>query len=420
MALGHPTIQETSREAEASSRRTDEFRPSGETDSIDLVELFLDSLVISARNLKRFAIVVAASVLVSVLIVTVVLKPYFTGTTKILPPQQNQSTSAALLSQLGSLAGLIGAPAKSPADLYTAMLKVDPVQDALIRKFDLQKVYGVKTFVHARKKLSENTNISSTREGIITVAVTDLDKKRAADLANAYITELSNLTQQVAVTEAAQRRLYFANQLEKTKGDLANAEVEMKKTQLTTGMIQPEGQAKVTIEAIARLQGEITAKTVELQGMRSFATENNPVIVRGEQELSALRGQLARLQGQQASREKSSLLSAAEVPTAGLEYVRRLRDVKYQETIYELLARQLEIAKIDESKDAAFIQVLQPAVEPELKSGPYRTGIVAGTFLVSSGLCFFWAILSAWFERRPLSPQHRQRFAELRNSFSGK
>jgi tyrosine-protein kinase Etk/Wzc len=383
-----------------------------EAASVDLVKVVMDAVLIMLRRKVRIAAIVGAATLLAI-VVALILKPYYTGTTKLLPPQQSQSISSALLSQLGPLASLVGSASKTPADLYTAILRVDPITEAIIQRYKLKDVYGVPTIAHARRRLLEKTQISSGREGIITVAVEDSDKNRAADLANAYVEEMGKLLQSVAVTEAGQRRLFFANQLANAKENLANAEVELKKIQQQTGLIQPEGQARATIESIARLRGEVTAKRVELQSMRTFATERNPNVVRGESELAALQNQLAQLEGQTKDPTRSSIIAAGDVPSAGLEYVRRLREVKYQETVFELLAKQLEIAKIDESKEAGFIQVLQKAQPPELKSGPYRGGIVAGVFVLSFLLCFLWALGQAWFVQQPLSRQSSEHWRAM-------
>jgi uncharacterized protein involved in exopolysaccharide biosynthesis len=194
------------------------------------------------------------------------------------------------------------------------------------------------------------------------------------------------LTQHLAVTEASQRRLFFEQQVQQAKDSLANAEVALKETQQKTGMIQLDSQAKAMLEAIGKLKAQVAAKEVELQAMKSFATEQNPDVVLTQEQLSALRGQLAKLEKQQPTDSADPFMAAEKVPAVALEYVRRLREVKYQEAIFELLAKQYQAAKLDEAKEAAVIQTVDPAITPDKKSSPERAlilgiGLIGGFFL---------------------------------------
>jgi uncharacterized protein involved in exopolysaccharide biosynthesis len=302
----------------------------------------------------------------------------YTATTKILPPQQGQSNAVAILGQLGALGG--GAAAalgvENPSAMFVAMLKSRTVADTLIQKFELQKVYESERLTGTRKALAGNTKISADRrDGVITVEVDDKDPKRAADLANAYVEELEGLTLDLAVSEAGQRRLFFEKQLQKAKQDLANAEIELQKLQEKTGIINPSGQASLSVAAAAGLRAQITAKEVQLSTLRAFATDQNPDLVRTEKELEGLRTQLVKT-GKVSEEKGDVLLGIGKVPGASIEFIKKYRDVKYYETLFELLARQYEIARIDEAKNATLIQVLDRAVPPELKAKPARSRIV--------------------------------------------
>jgi uncharacterized protein involved in exopolysaccharide biosynthesis len=167
--------------------------------------------------------------------------------------------------------------------------------------------------------------------------------------------------------------LFYEQQLDKAKEDLARAEVGLKQTEEATGVFSLEGQGKAAVESSARLQAQIAAKEVELRSLSSFATEQNPDLLRAREELAGLRQQLAILQ----SKESHTELSTGKFPEAGLKYVRKLREVKYRETLFEILARQYEAAKLDESKNAAVIQTLDDAVVPEKPSFPHH-----GTFTI--------------------------------------
>jgi tyrosine-protein kinase Etk/Wzc len=347
----------------------------------------LDPLIVIARGKWFIFVVTSAAAALSVLY-ALLAPPIYTSTVKILPPQQNQSIAASLAGQLGGLANLAGRDIgiRNPNDTYLAMLHSRLVADALIRRFGLQQLYRQKNLTYTRERLELATQIQSGKDGVISIAVEDSDAQRAAELANGYVEELRQLNQKIAVTEAGQRRSFFQTQLEKAKEDLANAELELRKTQEATGVIQIEGQAKAAIEATAKARAQIAAKEVQLRALRGFATDRNPEVMQLQEEIAGLQSQLGRLEQDEGRRYE---VPVGKMPAAGLEYVRRLREVKYQETIFELLARQYEVAKIDEAKEGAVVQVLDPAAVPEIRTRPRRTLIV----LFSTVMGFMGAVL---------------------------
>jgi uncharacterized protein involved in exopolysaccharide biosynthesis len=257
------------------------------------------------------------------------------------------------------------------------------------------RIYGAKNMTDMREQLLSSTVITTGREGVISISVDDKDPKRAAQLANAYVDELYKMNKNLAITEAAQRRVFFEKELLSTKDDLAAAEIDLRQTQEKTGIIQPDSQAKAMIESVAVLRGQIAAKEVQLRSMQSFGTEQNPDIMRTGQELEALRSELFKLQkGQNGGGDGDVYIATGKIPSAGLEYLRKLRNVKYYETILEVLSKQYEIARIDEARNVSLIQVVDPAIEPEKKSKPKRLIIVA--MFTMSGL--FLSILLAFVQ----------------------
>jgi uncharacterized protein involved in exopolysaccharide biosynthesis len=335
----------------------------------------------------------------------------YIATARILPPQQSQSSASAMLGQLGALAGVGSAQfaLKSPNELYVGMLKSRTVADNLIQRFDLKTVYGTGLLTTTRAALGRSTNIATGRDGLITIDVADRDPKRAAVLANGYIEELYKLTQKLAVTEASQRRLFLENQLQTVKNGLAQAEVELKKTQESTGLIRIEEQGRAIIESVARLQAQVAAKTVQLRAMRSFATEQNPEVQVVQQELAGLEAQLNKSEREQKLGGANVLVPTGRIPQAGLEYVRKFRDVKYYETIFELLAKQYEMAKLDEARDTSLVQVLDKAVEPEQRSSPARARIVIGTALSFGVLAALLAFAIEAWRKVQTDPRQMQR-----------
>jgi tyrosine-protein kinase Etk/Wzc len=191
----------------------------------------------------------------------------------------------------------------------------------------------------------------------------------------------------------------------------------LKRTQQSTGVFQIDSQARSLIESAASLRAQVVAKEVQLQGMRSYATEDNPSVVTTEQQLSALKAQLAKLGGTAQGSGSDFIVPKGKVPEAGMEYLRRLRDVKYYETISELIAKQFEIAKLDEARQGAIIQVVDLAEIPDVRSFPKRTitviGVTIFAFLVACG----WAIFVAGMRRMVKDPAERQRIETLKATF---
>ncbi|OQS30692.1 hypothetical protein B0T41_01785 [Chromobacterium violaceum] len=336
-------------------------------------------------------------------------KPVFTASGSIMPPQQQNSGVNGLLGQLGGLAGAAGSISglKSPNDLYIGMLQSRTVADRLIARFQLKERYGQDTLDATRKTLQSRTAISNGKDGLISISVDDYDPVFAAQLANGYVDELKRLNQTLAVTDAAKRRLFFEQQLKQTKEQLTNAETALKQTQEKTGLVQPEGQLPAIVNSVTQLRANIAAKEVQLEAMRSYATPQNPFYIRTEQELGGLREQLAKLE---TGKENGGdlMVPTGKVAQSGLEYLRRLREVKYQETIFELLAKQYELAKIDESKDSSLIQVLDAATPPELKSKPNRAMIMLTALLAGFMLGALGSLLHARLvkEKRPAQRLH--------------
>ena len=216
----------------------------------------------------------------------------------------------------------------------------------------------------ARKGLAHFTKVVSEKNGFIAVSVTDKDRLRVAAMANAYPEELRILTKTLAVTEASQRRLFYEDQLKQAKDALLAAELDFQQVQQSKGLVQLDAQAKAMIESLALLHAQVAAREVEVQALRSYSTEHNPELELAESELSSLRAEAARLE--QRNRPTGFAgLGLGDVPAAGMEYLRAEHEVKYRQAIFDLLLKQYDAAKLDEAKDAAIIQVVEPAIEPE-------------------------------------------------------
>ncbi|HEX4309154.1 MAG TPA: Wzz/FepE/Etk N-terminal domain-containing protein [Acidobacteriaceae bacterium] len=356
----------------------------------------LDVLIILAER-KRLIVLITAVFAVIAAVVSLLLPSWYTAEVTLMPPQQNSSLASAITSQLGNLgsvaalAGGGGLGIKNVNDMYVAMLRSQKVEDGMVDVFQLQHEYHSKLVSDARKQFENHTKVDgSGKDGLIHLSVEARTPKRALDLANGYVEEFRQLSKDLAITEAQQRAAFFQQQLEEAKNHLANAEVAMQQTEQTTGLIQLDSQAKVLIESAAMLRAQITAKEVQIQAMQTFATGENAQLIQAQQELESMQAQLAKLGGSEDS-ANSLIMPKGKLTQSGLDYIRKYRDVRYYETIFDILARQFEIAKLDQAKEGSLIQVVDPPVLPDRRSSPKRTL----TVIVATACGFFLAILIA-------------------------
>lgn len=388
----------------------------------------LDIMVLLSAN-KRFLLRFVLGVLVVATVVSFLLPVRYEAEVVLLPPQQNQSLGSSLLGQLGNM-GSLGALSslaggtlgiKNQADMYVALLKSRTVEDAMINRFGLMSEYHKKRMSDARKKFeSRSSVVAGTKDGLIRITLEDGDPKRAAEMANCYVEEFRRLSASLAITEAARRRLFFEQQLQQAKDDLTTAEEALKKTEQSTGVLQIDSQARSLIETAAILRGQVVAKQVQIQGMRSFASEDNPQLILAKQELASLQSQLEKLAGSQGDMDSDIILSRGKVTSAGLEYIRRLRDLKYHETVFQLLAKEFEIAKLDEAREGSIIQVVDAAVPPDKKSFPQRFLIIIAATILSFLIAVFWLMMRRSWNRALELPENQQRLEAIKQGWDEK
>lgn len=355
------------------------------------------------------------------LILCFALPVQYTTVTTIMPPKQTQSTTSFLNAQLGSFAeaaGGAGGLLKDPNAIYIGLLKSRPVADAIIAEFDLRNVYRAKDMTAARKELKENTEIASEKSTLISISVTDRNKSRAAAMANAYAEQLRILSKTISFTEASRRRLFFQEQVKSQKEELVAAEVAFQQVQLTKGLVQLDSQASVIIGSLARIRGGIAAKEVELQALRSYSTEHNSDVQLAERELSTMQGEAAQLE-RNGKPTGDSEMGLKDVPKAGLEYIRAERELQYQQSFFDTLLRQYEAARLDEAKEAATIQVVEPAIEPDRKSTPKRSAILIASILLGLLLGLMWARILDWMEAEKSDPQNAEALRKLFCALAG-
>lgn len=333
-----------------------EIKSPAEDDEISL----LDILQVVADNIK---LLIIGPLLVGVLALggSFLMSPTYTAVTQFLPPQQQQSAAASMLASLGSLGGLAGAASglKNPADQYVAFLKSQTLQSALVDEFKLMDYYESTLKADALASLNANTRVNAGKDGLIKIEFDDKNPEFSAKVANAYVEQLRLLLGRLVVTEAQNRRIFFEKQLQEAKRNMIAAEQALQSGGVDARSLKMKPEA--AIEGLAKLQAQVAAQEVKVASMRGYLTEQAPEFKQAIIELSALRAQLSRIEG-----NKNTSVQNDD------GYVARFREFKYHETLFDLFAKQYELAKIDEAREGAVIQVLDVAVTPEKKSKPKK------------------------------------------------
>jgi uncharacterized protein involved in exopolysaccharide biosynthesis len=367
-------------------------------------------------------IITLVAAIVSAVIALLIPPQYTARATFLAPGSQQQSGSAAALSALGSLGGLAGGlAAKTPDELYVALLKSDSVQRALIDRFDLKAHYNIDSYETLRKVLPTYIHVSSDKKsGVIAVEVDDKDPQFAANLANAHEAEVTKLLSRLAVSEAQLRRVFFEKQLQETKENLIKAEQSLQEVQEKSGVIVLDKQAEALITNAALLRAQISEREVQLRVLRTSATEQNPAVVRLNSELRGLRAELARMESSQGGAPGSAVdMPVGRIPEAAVSYVRARRELKLQETLLESMVRQYEVAKLDEAKEGQSLQRVDVALPPDRKSKPTRSLIVLASTLVALLLASSWVIVGRYLARvRASDPAASASWLELRRAWS--
>lgn len=360
------------------------IRPEDE-EEISLLEL----LRVVVRNLPLIARITGTAALLSI-VLSLTMKNVYTAKATLLPPQKDSGGGAAALlaSMGGGLAGLAGGLGGS-SDLYLGILKSRSVTDSVIKRLDLHTELKSKNADDTRKQLQGLVKFQAGKDGIISITADYNDPAKAALLVNTFVDELQRKSMQLNLTKAGTERSFLEKRLAVVKQDLKTAEEEMKVFQEKNKTIKADSQAAAAIEGIARLRAEIVSKEVQLAALRNSMTDESSEVSTVLAGLSRLRKQLNSMSG---AGEGGVIPSVGNAPSIGIEYVRRLRELKTQEALFEQLTKQFELAKISEARDSSSLQVLDEAVAPLRKSKPRRSRIVffatAAAFFCSVFLAF--------------------------------
>lgn len=374
---------------------------------------------------KRFIFGTALAVGIAAAAFSLTMPNVYTAKTTMVPPNsQQQSGSAAALAALGNLGGLAGGlAAKTPDELYVSLLRSDTMLRALDARFNLKERYKAETHEDLRAKSTARIRASAEKKsGVISLEVDDLDPKFAAELANAHSTEITRLLSRMAIAEAQQRRVFFESQLKDTKENLIKAEQALRQVQEKSGMVVLDKQAEAIIDAVAQLKTRIAEREIRLKVLRTATTAENPDVRLLMSELSALRSELARMESSTVAEGQGGAggidIPIGRLPSAAVEYIRAMREVKFQEAMLSSMLKQFEVARLDEAKDAPALQQVDVAMPPERKSKPTRAVIAVGATLITFLFASIWTILRRYSAlARANDPERAQALDGLRRAW---
>lgn len=378
-------------------------------EEINLLEL----LRVIVRRKRTIILLCTVAAVLSVAY-SLTLPNIYTATAKVLPPQREAGGGlSALLSQAGGLAGLAGGMGLGgSSDLYIGILKSRSVADEVIKRLDLGNEFKAKTPDETRIALASSIKVQAGKDGIISVSSDSKDPQKAALLVNTMVEELGRRSVQLNLTKAGSERVFLEKRLDLVKVDLKKAEEELKRFAEQNKAIKVDAQATASIEGIAQIRAHIATSEVQLETLRSFQTDESQEVKNVKAGLAKLRSQLGIMAG--SGRSSDAILPVGSVPNLGLEYARRMRELKIQEAIFEQLTKQYEVAKLNEAKDSSSLQVLDEAVAPTKKSKPKRSLIVLLSTVTAFFIGIFWVFIQEYFGK--MSSEDRAIWQDIRNS----
>ena len=379
-------------------------------DHVEEQEINLLELLHVLVKRKMFIVKVCCFAAVLSVAYSLTLPNIYSATAKLLPPQKEGGGGlSSLLGQAGSLAGLAGGLGGG-SDLYVGILKSRSIADAVIRRLDLMTVYGAQDLEAARRGLDGAVNVQAGKDGIISITAEDEDARRSAELANAFVQELARTTVRLNLSKAGTERAFLEQRLEIVKKDLQAAEEDLKSFSQRNKIVQVDSQARASIEGVARLKAELASKEVQLAVLRSQQTDQSAEVKAVQSGIQRLKGEIGALAGSHSGGE--GIPAMGNVPGVGLEYSRKVRELKTQEAIFQQLTQQYEMAKLTEAKDSSSFQVLDDAVVPIYKSKPRRSLIVLASLAAAFIGSVFIIFVQEYFART--SDEDRQTIGEIK------
>lgn len=378
---------------------------------------------------------VAWKTFVVAVVVSFLLPKHYEAGVKVVPGENSTSGMMGLPAKLGNMggssvssgislaldaSGLLGG--KTSTAFYVEILKSRSLRDHIIDEFDLRERYWKtgrwwpRSYYDTRKKLANFTDIEEDKKSnVITLTVTDYDRNTAAQIANAYVTELNRAAAGLNTGEAHRERVFLENRLQEAKQDLDRTALALSQYSSKNTIMDPQDQGRAMMDAAARVQGEIIATEAELKGLEQIYSDDNVRVRTLKARLETLRSKLHAMAGKQAEAQGSSTdyPSMSTLPILGYRYSDLYRQTKIQEAIYEFLTQQYETAKIEEAKELPSVRVMDPAVPPEKKTSPHRVLIWISSVLAGMVLTVFWVLGKNSWEQMPADDSRRLLAADV-------
>jgi len=392
-------------------RRLRHADPTDELVGIQLDDAVYRSLRLLWRERQIVKKALAVGVVVSIILAFVIPKRY-QAVTRLMPPDNSSmlntligfgggGNSAGASAGLGLAASLLGM--KTTGALFIAALQSRVLEDRMVDRFDLKKVYGRTFYEDARRDLENATDIGEDRKtGVITIKYVDRDPGRARDITNAYAEELGKLMAEVSTSSARRERIFLEERLKVVKKELDQSAVEFSKfASANTALNIPE-QAKAAFTAAARVQGELAAAESQLQGMEQIYTDSNVRVKSLRARIEELRRQVQSSGAADSTTNPSNQSLGQiirELPRLGVTYADLYRKTMINEAVFEALTKQYELARVQEAKEVPPVNVLDPAVYPERKYSPKRWLVVLIGTMFSFLLSASWILGRDYWER---------------------
>ena len=385
-------------------------------------------LDVVARERRRILQFVVAGLIVSAAIAFLVPARY-EATARLMPPDQSGGMTATMIGALAAKAGDgLGSMATDLLGMRTSgatlvgILGSRTVQDDLINKFDLRKVYSKSKYESARRLLQERTAIGEDRKsGIITIQVQDRSPERAAALAAGYVSELNSRVSQLTTSSAHRERVFLENRLQSVKQQLDEATLQLSRFSSKNKTFDPQMEGKTMLEAAATLQGQLIAAEAELSGLQQIYGPDNSRVRAASAKVGELRSKLMTMSGNKAAPPEGAdgqntqlYPSLTQLPMLGNTYYDLARQAKIDEAVYEALTKQFELAKVEEAKEIPTIKVLDEPVVPEKKVWPPRTTIIALGTLLAFCLAIAWLALRDMWNTLDDSSPYKLAAAKIR------
>jgi uncharacterized protein involved in exopolysaccharide biosynthesis len=360
--------------------------------------------------------------LISGLLAAFLIPPRYTSVAKLMPPDSQSSSGMSILAALSgkstALAGMAGdlLGTNSSGATFIGILQSRTVQQRLVERFDLKQVYWDRLDEDAQKDLEERTEVSEDRKsGIITIKVTDRRRERATALAKAYVDELNRLAAELSTSAAHRERVFLEERLKAVKIDLDQAAVDFSQFSSKNTAIDIKEQARAMVYAAAQLQGELIAAESQQKGLEAIYSSNNPKVLAVNARIVELRKQLGKLGGseggQGAGTDNGLYPSIRQLPILGVTYADLYRRTKIQETVYETLTQQYELAKVQEAKETPSVKLLDAANLPQRRSFPPRITIILLCASLGLAAGAFWVVVhNRWRQAEAMDP--RRQFVE--------